>query len=122
MNNLQAALNDVLKDYTTELREAINGETDAAAERLKKAISDDAPVRTGKQKKSWKVTKRKIAGIDEQAIVHSTDYRKPHLLENGHLTRDGRTRTKPIHYISKNEERIIDEYERNVIQAIKAVK
>ena len=115
MNDLQAALNDVLKDYTTELREAINSETDAAAERLKKAISDDAPVRTGKQKKSWK-------GIDEQAIVHSTDYRKPHLLENGHLTRDGRTRTKPIHYISKNEERIIDEYERNVIQAIKAVK
>jgi len=122
MNDLDEALESVLDNYTSELRTAINADTEAAAQRLRKAISADAPVKTGKQKKSWRIAKEYLGGIDLKTVVHSTDYRKVHLLENGHLTRDGKTRTKPTHYVSSNAERIIAEYEQQIIETIKVVK
>ena len=122
INNLDEAIADILEDYSTVITNAVNEQTEKAANQLKKDIAADSPVKTGKQKKSWRVTKEKVAGLDLKAIVHSTDYRKVHLLENGHLTRDGVTRTKPIRYVSTNEEKIIKQYEQAVATAIKAVK
>lgn len=119
---LDDALADVLTNYATNLREAINADTEAAAQRLKKAISADAPIKSGKQKKSWRITREYLGGIDLKTVVHSTDYRKVHLLENGHLTRNGMTRTKPTHYVSNNAEKIIKEYEEIVAETIKVVK
>ena len=121
MSELDEALTDVLTNYATDLREAINADTEAAAQRLKKAISADAPVKTGKQKKSWRIAKEYLGGVDLNTVVHSTDYRKVHLLENGHVTRDGTTRTKPTYYVSSNAERIIKEYEEQVAETIKVV-
>lgn len=116
------ALESVLDNYATELRAAINADTEAAAQRLKKAISAEAPVKTGKQKKSWRITKEYLGGVDLKTVVHSTDYRKVHLLENGHVTRNGLTRTKPTYYVSRNAERIIQEYEQTVADTIKVMK
>ena len=121
MSELDEALSDVLTNYATDLREAINADTEAAAQRLKKAISADAPVKTGKQKKSWRIAKEYLGGVDLKTVVHSTDYRKVHLLENGHVTRNGMTRTKPTYYVSSNAERIIKEYEEQVAETIKVV-
>lgn len=122
MSDFDEALESVLDNYATELRTAINADTEAAAQRLKKAISAEAPVMTGKQKKSWRIAKEYLGGVDLKTVVHSTDYRKVHLLENGHLTRDGKTRTKPTYYVSSNAERIIQEYEQTVAETIKVVK
>lgn len=122
INNLDEAIADILEDYSTAITNAVNEQTEKSADRLKKDVAADSPVKTGKQKKSWRVTKEKVAGLDLKAVVHSTDYRKVHLLENGHLTRDGVTRTKPIRYVSTNEEKIIKQYEQAVATAIKAVK
>lgn len=122
INNLDEVIADILEDYSTAITNTVNEQTEKAANQLKKDIAADSPVKTGKQKKSWRVTKEKVAGLDLKAIVHSTDYRKVHLLENGHLTRDGVTRTKPIRYVSTNEEKIIKQYEQAVATAIKAVK
>lgn len=122
INNLDEAIADILEDYSTAITNAVNEQTEKSADRLKKDVAADSPVKTGKQKKSWRVTKEKVAGLDLKAIVHSTDYRKVHLLENGHLTRDGVTRTKPIRHVSTNEEKIIKQYEQAVATAIKAVK
>ena len=52
MSDFDEALADVLTEYATDLRTAINAETEAAAQRLRKAIQAEAPVKTGKQKKS----------------------------------------------------------------------
>ena len=116
------ALESVLDNYATDLRAAINADTEAAAQRLKKAISAEAPVKTGKQKKSWRITKEYLGGVDLKTVVHSTDYRKVHLLENGHVNRNGLTRTKPTYYVSRNAERIIQEYEQTVADTIKVMK
>lgn len=122
MSDFDDALSSVLDNYASDLRAAINADTEAAAQQLKKAISADAPVKTGKQKKSWKISREYLGGIDLVTVVHSSDYRKVHLLENGHLTRDGVTRTKPTYYVSKNADRIIEEYEAILAETIKVVK
>ena len=122
INALDDVLADVLNDYATDVRDAVNATTEQVANELKKAISADAPVKTGKQKKSWRVTKEKVSGLDLVAIVHSTDYRKVHLLENGHVTRNGVTRTKSIRYVGKNEEAMERDYPERLAKAIKAVK
>lgn len=121
-NELEDALSSVLDNYATDLREAINADTEAAAQKLRKAIAADAPVGTGKLKKSWKISREYIGGIDLKTIIHSSDYRKAHLLENGHLTRNGVTRTKATYYVSHNTEQVLDEYEKIVAETIRTVK
>lgn len=122
MTAFDEALGDVLNNYATDLRNAINADTEAAAQKLKKAIVADAPVKSGKQKKSWRISREYLGGIDLKTVVYSTDYRKVHLLENGHLTRNGITRTKATSYISKNAEQVLTEYEQIVAETIKVVK
>lgn len=125
--NLDEAVNEVLEIYCTEVTEAVDSISEKAAKQLKKDISRDSPVKTGKQKGSWKVTEptrktlRRYRG--KAFVIHSEDdYQKTHLLENGHLTRTGVTRTKAIHYVSTNEEKMIQQYQNDVVRAIKAVK
>lgn len=124
MSELDEALTDVLTNYATDLREAINADTEAAAQRLKKAISADAPVKTGKQKKSWRIAKEYLGGVDLKTVVYSTDYRKTHLLEDGHsIKRNGMLvgQAKGTHFISQNRDRILQEYEEQVAETIKVV-
>ena len=122
MSDFEDQLSSVLDNYATNLRDAINADTEAAAEKLRKAIAADSPVKTGKQKKSWKISREYLGGIDLKTVVHSSDYRKVHLLENGHLTRNGVTRTKPTYYVSRNADRIIEEYQEILAETIKVVK
>lgn len=122
MTGFDDALEGVLDNYATDLREAINADTEAAAQKLRKAIQAEAPVKTGKQKKSWRIAKEYLGGVDLKTVVHSTDYRKVHLLENGHVTRNGVTRTRATYYVSSNADRIIKEYEEQVAETIKVVK
>ena len=122
VNAVEDVLNAILDNYCTDVREAVNTTTEKAANELKKAIAADAPVKSGKQKRSWRVTKNKVAGIDLVAIVHSTDYRKVHLLENGHLSRDGITRSRAFRYVSKNEDELIRKLPERMAQAIRAVQ
>lgn len=122
MTGFDEALGDVLNNYATNLRTAINADTEAAAQKLRKAIAADAPVKSGKQKKSWRISREYLGGIDLKTVVYSTDYRKVHLLENGHLTRNGITRTKATSYVSKNAEQVLTEYEQIVAETIKVVK
>ena len=122
MSDFDEVLANVLNDYATDLRTAINADTEAAAQKLRKAIQAEAPVKSRKQKKSWRITKEYLGGVDLKTVVHSTDYRKVHLLENGHLTRDGKTRTKATHYVSSNAERIMKEYEQQLAETIRVMK
>ena len=118
---LDEMIGSVLESYADEVVKAIDQTTDKAAKELRSAIAKDAPVDTGKQKRSWKITKVR-KGLENMAIVHSTDYRKVHLLENGHLTRDGVTRTKPLNYVGKNADKVLSEFPDRVANAVMAVK
>lgn len=118
---LNEMIGSVLESYADEVVKAIDQTTDKAAKELRSAIAKDAPVETGKQKRSWKITKVR-KGLENMAIVHSTDYRKVHLLENGTTNRDGTQRIKPLHYVGKNADKVLSEFPERVANAVMAVK
>ena len=79
------------------------------ADDCKKKIEDEAPVDTGRYKKSWSITETKNSSLGAEYTVHSkTQYRLTHLLEFGHAKRGG-GRTKAQPHISKGEQLAIQE-------------
>ncbi len=88
------------------------------ADDTKEEIQTNAPVKTGKYKKSWTVTKTKDTSLSMVMTVHSkTRYRLTHLLENGHAKRGG-GRTRAFPHIApaeaKAEQELIASVERSL--------
>ena len=83
---------------------------------VKKDIEANAPVRTGKYKKSWKASKTKETSNTLEMTVHSpTRYMLTHLLEKGHAKRGG-GRVKAFPHIAPaeaaGEKQLVSEIER----------
>lgn len=112
-------LNDILEEYSTSLTSKLNSLTEKTAKELKDEFGRTAP--KGKRKKLYKsfvITKEKLAGMSIKATVHSTEYRLLHLVENGHLTRNGKDKTKAYHFMQKATDKIIPQYETAVERAV----
>lgn len=78
------------------------------ADDVKEEIQKNAPVRTGKYKRSWKVTEDHKTSMGARYTVHAGEYRLTHLLENGHAKRGG-GRVKAIPHIRQGEDLAIRE-------------
>ncbi|HBC98198.1 MAG TPA: hypothetical protein DC053_00600 [Lachnoclostridium sp.] len=86
--------NEVMKECVTETSKSV-----------KKEIQANAPVRTGKYKKSWAVGKVKENANSLTMVVHNRDrYQISHLLEHGHAKRGG-GRVAAIPHIAPAEQR-----------------
>lgn len=109
--NLVAALVSACQEYTDDVKETVKNGIVKIGEEATEEVKTLAPVYEGEDKnmkypkgsykRSWKYT------VDEergkiQVTVHakSPHYRLTHLLEKGHLNRDGTTRSKAIPHIS----------------------
>lgn len=74
------------------------------ASSVKKEISTNAPVKSGRYKKSWTTKKTKENSHTLEMTVHSKDrYQIAHLLEKGHAKRNG-GRVSAIPHIAPAEE------------------
>jgi hypothetical protein len=90
--------NEVMKECVTETSKSV-----------KKEIQENAPVRTGKYKKSWAARKEKENSNSLTMVVHSRDrYQIAHLLEHGHAKRGG-GRVAAIPHIAPVEQRGAEE-------------
>lgn len=92
IDDLGAEIVQAIQSYTEEVQKAIEEEIDTAAGRIKDDIKSRSPVETGDYKKGWKVKKESSNGVITRTIYNKTDYQLTHLLEHGHVNRDG-TRT-----------------------------
>ena len=84
------AIMEELEKYSklaaSDMKKAIN----EAGKTAKKEIEKNAPKRTGKYKRSWRIKKMKETSDSLEITVHSKDrYQIAHLLENGHAKRNG---------------------------------
>lgn len=114
--NLAEFVGEALEEYSNDVLQAINEtlkETaDEAVSELKTA--GDFNDRTGKYRKGWVAkTEGGTLGIQNQIVHNKKHYRLTHLLEYGHLTRNGK-RTRAFPHIASVEESLEDKVEQRM--------
>lgn len=107
-NEIKKTLEDYSKVGEKTLKEAAEIGAKEAMSELKAGNYED---RRGKYRKSFKVEK---SNNGKKVAVKSKEYRLTHLLEKGHMTRNGTSRTKAFPHWKKAEEKAIKEYEERI--------
>lgn len=114
---LTSAFQQFADGLTAELEDGLSqiGRDTAAELRLTSPISEEDPrnpdKKPGKYRRGWKVSKDKYRG-SFTVSVHNRQYSLVHLLENGHLNRDGTSRSRAFPHVAPaqaNAERKVDE-------------
>ena len=97
IDEFPGAIMEHLEEYVFMAAEEVKEAVRTVSEDVKAEIQAHAPVKTGKYKASWTVTKVEETSQSLVNTVHSEKYyRLTHLLENGHAKRGGgRTRSFP---------------------------
>ena len=115
INNLSGGIADLLSQYTTEVIEGLEKAKNKSANDGVKALKTNSRVLTGDYARSW--AKKKV---NSAVVVHNKEeYRLTHLLEKGHLTRDGKTRSNKFVHIAPVEEKMIADFEKYMERVIK---
>ncbi len=120
MANSIIDIKDILNEYSEDIQEEIT----RSAERIAKDGANELKnttntyhVRTGKYNKGWKTRTQKGRGY-VSSTIYNTQYQLTHLLEKGHVTRNG-GRTRAFVHISPVEQKCIKQYEKDVERIIK---
>ena len=93
-------------EYTSEVSAKLSMAIDEIGEETLQEVKKNSPVKTGRYKKTWrKKTDNAFSGDKKVTVLNVYSWRLTHLLEFGHLNRDGTSRTKAIPHIKSAEER-----------------
>lgn len=112
--DLSDAIQDILSEYGERAHEVIREETAKLGKTAAKELRKKSPKLTGSYAKGWKV-KTFESRFGASAIAYNkTDYQLTHLLENGHLNRDG-SRTPGISHIKP----VNDSIQKSFVDAVK---
>lgn len=112
-------LNETLKFYTDEVVAKGNKILKANSKKLAEKISQDSPEDSGEYKNGWKVATVKDNAFSTEYIVYQSKKSSlTHLLENGHLNRDG-SRTEGKKHINDNADKIIEQTESEIMEVLK---
>lgn len=105
-----------LQKYGKACREDVEKAKKIVSKQAKEDIAQHSPKRRPEYKDGWTVKK-----VGDSYIVHNKDnYQLTHLLEHGHVTRDGSSRTKAQPHIGPAEAYAINDYLKRVKKALKA--
>lgn len=108
-----------LQEYADLATDDLKAAVKKAGDEAKKDIQANAPVKTGKYKKSWAVKTTRETSNAMEVVVHSTNrYQLAHLLEFGHAKRGG-GRTRAFPHIAPAEAKAAEMLEKEVERALK---
>lgn len=117
-------VNEFLNEYANEIQESITEEVERIAIQGKEKLKQISPKNKkntkhkGRYAKGWKVNVVKGRGYINATIYNSTDYQLTHLLEKGHLTKNG-GKVNPVKHIEPIHDECIADYEFSVEKIIK---
>lgn len=120
IDQLAAEIAKGLADYSQEVVEKVNVSSEAVGKAAVKQLKQTSPKRHGKYAKSWTMKTEPEVGQPHKRIVHvkAPHYRLTHLLEHGHA-KVGGGRVEGIPHIRPAEEMVIEQFIREVEEAIK---
>lgn len=109
VDHMAEAITQSLGEYAELSNEVMKQSVTEVSQSVKKDIQVNAPVRTGKYKKSWAAKKVQENANSLTMAVHSRDrYQIAHLLEHGHAKHGG-GRVQAIPHIAPAEQRGAEE-------------
>lgn len=117
-------INDILAGYGDEIQNLVRDEAEKVAKEGVKSLKSTSPrnkratASRGKYAKGWRVKKENSRGEVHCIIHNATDYQLTHLLEKGHLNRDG-SKTAPRVHIKPVEEECISSFTKSVENGIR---
>ena len=118
VGNMAEAIMKELDEYSEFASDSVKTAVKDAAKTVKTEISANAPVRTGKNKKSWTTKTTDESSNSLHITVHSKNrYQIAHLLEHGHAKRNG-GRVRAIPHIAPAEEVGVEQLERDIKSAL----
>ncbi len=105
---------DGLMEYADLATDVMKDCVKKAGDTVKKETQENAPVKSGRYKKSWAVKRQRETSNTLEVVVHSRNrYQLTHLLEKGHAKRGG-GRVGAIPHIAPAEEKGIRELEEGI--------
>jgi hypothetical protein len=120
---LDGALKDILKDFNQEVIEGLNTAGKKIAKEGVSRLRSTSPRQSGRYAKGWRVKTEKGNKADTNVIYNATDYRLTHLLENGHVIKNGTGRTygktAPVKHIEPVEQEAVEAFENALEEILK---
>ena len=105
VDQMADAIRDGLLEYAELATDTMKDCVKKAGNTVRKETQANAPVKSGRYKKSWAVKRQKETSTTLEMVVHSRNrYQLTHLLEKGHAKRGG-GRVKAIPHIGPAEEK-----------------
>lgn len=126
INDFAKAMSEAFEQYSAEAVEASKAAIDRVAKGADEAIKSHISFRerTGRYRKNMRIVTSHDGLYDRRKTwyVKSPDYRLTHLLEYGHLSRDGTTRVKPYEHIRYGEEYVRQNLEKEVKRSLEQIR
>ena len=124
-NRVEIQMKEVLEEYSKEVARATNNSIDVVAKEAVRKLRNTSPKRSGpkhtrKYAEGWGLERNKSRQnrrINEVVVRNKTNYQLTHLLENGHVIRNGKGeygRYNGIKHIAPVEDWAADELPREV--------
>lgn len=104
MKDISDQMEDILEDYSTEVRKTVDDCCLDVAKQSGQRLRETSPKKSGKYAKGWAIKEQKTSGFGQSTwVVYNKRYQLTHLLEKGHAKRNG-GRVRAIPHIKPVEE------------------
>ena len=118
-------IKEILGEYSKELDDTLYEQAKEIAKEGVQDLKRTSPVNKnntqnkGRYKRGWRMDIEKGFGTVQAVIYNKTDYYLTHLLEKGHMTRNG-SKTIPQEHIFPVNQKCAKEYEEKIARKIEA--
>lgn len=125
IDDLADSIYEILKDYGDAINQEVDDAASKSMKKLVEATKRDAkfnPHSKGKHYREQISSKKLTSTTNKKSYlwyVRGNKYGLTHLLNDGHMTRDGKHRVEGDNHITKNAEIACSEFERLVMEAIR---